>query len=54
MNVKSGIFIGVIFAAFIMGFVALKQAMPEAKEDRIFKLCIESLYQFNTRPFGLS
>ena len=55
MNVKSGIFIGVIFAAFILGFVALKQAMPEAKEDRIYKaIKVYSPYKFEKNMAGLT
>ena len=55
MNAKNGIFIGVIFAAFILGFVALKQAMPEAKSDRIYKaIKVYSPYKFEKNMAGLT
>lgn len=37
MNVKKGLFAGVIFAFLVMGFVAMQKAMPAHKEQRIYK-----------------
>ncbi len=37
MNVKKALFVGFLFAFLILGFVAMQRAMPEAKEDRIYK-----------------
>ena len=36
MNAKKGIFLGVIFAFFIMGLLSMQRAMPDAKEERIY------------------
>ncbi len=55
MTIKQGLFIGVVFAAFTLGFVALKQAMPDAKEDRIYKaIKVYSPYYFEKRLGGLT
>lgn len=55
MNVKKGLFIGAIFAFFIMGFVVMKQAMPNAKEDRIYNaIKIYSPYKLEKRIGGLT
>ncbi len=35
--IKKGFFFGIIAAAFLLGVIALKQASPAAKEERIFK-----------------
>jgi hypothetical protein len=37
MSVKKGLFAGFIFAFLVMGFISMQRAMPEAKEDRIYK-----------------
>jgi len=37
MTVKKALFLGFLFAFLVLGFVAMQRAMPEAKEDRIYK-----------------
>ena len=55
MNAKKGILIGVIFASLILGFVSMKRAMPEAKEDRIYKeLKVYSPYKLEKTIGGLN
>jgi hypothetical protein len=54
MNMKRSIFIGMALAFFILGFVALQRAMPEAKEERIYKaLAVYSPYKFEKAIGGL-
>ena len=54
MNVKQGIFIGVIFAFFVLGALSMQRAMPDAKEDRIYKaIKVYSPYQFDKYVGGL-
>ncbi len=54
MNVKQGLFLGVIFAFFILGAVSMQRAMPSAKEDRIYKaIKVYSPYQFEKYVGGL-
>ncbi|WP_345993064.1 hypothetical protein [Sulfurimonas sp. HSL-1716] len=36
-NVKRGLFFGALFAFLVMGVVAMKQAMPEAKNPHMYK-----------------
>lgn len=55
MNVKKWLGVGAIFAFFVMGFIAMKQALPEAKEDRIYKAIeIYSPYKLEKRMGGLT
>ncbi len=55
MNAKQGIFLGVIFAFFILGFIAIQKATPEAKADRIYKeIKVYSPYKFEKRMGGLA
>ncbi len=55
MNVKKALIMGVVFAFLIMGFVAMQRAMPEAKEDRIYKAVkVYSPYKLEKRIGGLS
>ena len=55
MNVKKGVFLGVIFAMFILGFIAIQKATPAAKADRIYKeIKVYSPYKFEKRMGGLS
>lgn len=55
MDVKKGLALGAVFAFFVMGFIAMKQAMPEAKEDRIYKAIeIYSPYKLEKRIGGLT
>ena len=37
MNVKKALFLGFLFAFLVLGFVAMQRALPQAKEDRIYK-----------------
>ncbi|MDD3060370.1 MAG: hypothetical protein PHW94_05460, partial [Sulfurimonas sp.] len=36
-NIKKGLFLGVLFAFLVMGFVAMQRATPQAKEESIYK-----------------
>jgi hypothetical protein len=55
MSAKKGLFIGVIFAFFVMGLVSMQRAMPGAKEDRIYKeIRVYSPYKLEKRMGGLS
>ena len=36
-NAKRGLFFGVLFAFLVMGILAMKHAMPQPKEERIYK-----------------
>ena len=55
MNVKKGLFLGVLFAFFVLGFIAIQKATPNAKENRIYKeIKIYSPYQFEKRIGGLT
>jgi len=54
MNVKQGIFVGVIFAFFVLGALSMQRAMPDTKEDRIYKaIKVYSPYQFDKYVGGL-
>ena len=55
MNAKQGMFIGVLFAFLIMGFVSMQRSMPNAKEGRIYKaIKVYSPYQLEKRMGGLT
>ncbi len=55
MNVKKGVFLGAIFAFFILGFVAIQKATPNKKEARIYKeIKVYSPYKFEKRMGGLT
>ena len=55
MNVKKGIFLGVVFAFFILGFIAIQKATPAAKADRIYKeIKVYSPYKFEKRMGGIT
>ncbi len=55
MTPKKGLFIGFLFAFLVMGFMAMQRAMPEAKEDRIYKaIQVYSPYKMEERLGGLS
>ncbi|WP_457744251.1 hypothetical protein [Sulfurimonas sp.] len=55
MNVKKGLFLGVLFAFFALGFIAIQKATPKAKEDRIYKeIKVYSPYRFEKRMGGLT
>lgn len=36
-SIKRGLVVGLVFAFLVMGFVTMQRAMPEAKEERIYK-----------------
>jgi len=55
MNVKKMLFVGFLFAFLIMGFVSMQRAMPDAKEDRIYKaIRVYSPYKVEKRVGGLA
>ncbi len=55
MSVKKGVFLGAIFAFFILGFVAIQKATPNKKEARIYKeIKVYSPYKFEKRMGGLA
>jgi len=55
MTPKKGLLFGFLFAFFVMGFVAMQRAMPEAKEDRIYKaIKVYSPYELEKRIGGLT
>lgn len=55
MNVKKGFFLGLLFAFFALGFIAIQKATPEAKADRIYKeIKVYSPYKFEKRMGGLT
>jgi hypothetical protein len=55
MNAKKGLFIGFLFAFLVMGFVSMQRAMPESKEDRIYKaIRLYSPYKIEKRIGGLT
>jgi hypothetical protein len=55
MTPKRGILFGFLFAFLVMGFVAMQRAMPEAKEDRIYKaIKVYSPYKLEKRIGGLT
>jgi len=53
--VKKGFFIGLAFAFFALGFVAIQKATPPAKSDRIYKaIRVYSPYIFEQSIGGLT
>jgi hypothetical protein len=55
MNAKKGFFLGLLFAFFMLGFIAIQKATPEAKADRIYKeIKVYSPYKFEKRMGGLT
>ena len=55
MNAKKGIFLGVVFAFFVLGFFAMQKATPDAKEHRIYKeIKLYSPYFFEKTIGGLA
>ena len=55
MNVKKALGLGAVFAFFIMGVIAIKQASPAHKEERIYKaISVYSPYKLEKRIGGLS
>ncbi len=54
MSMKRSIFIGMALAFFILGFISLQRAMPEHKEERIYKaISVYSPYKFEKALGGL-
>jgi len=55
MNAKKGFFLGLLFAFFALGFIAIQKATPAAKADRIYKeIKVYSPYKFEKRMGGLT
>ncbi len=55
MTAKKGLFLGFLFAFLVLGFVSMQRAMPEAKEDRIYKeIKVYSPYKLEKRIGGLT
>ena len=55
MNNKKWLIMGVVFAAIIMGVLSMKRAMPDAKNERMYKeIKIYSPYMFEKRIGGLT
>jgi len=55
MDVKKALGLGAVFAFFILGAIAMKQAMPSHKEERIYKaISVYSPYKLEKRIGGLS
>ena len=55
MSVKKGLFYGFLFAFLVMGYVSMQRAMPDAKEDRIYKaIRVYSPYKVEKRMGGLT
>jgi len=55
MNAKKGFFLGLLFAFFALGFIAIQKATPAAKADRIYKeIKVYSPYKFEKRMGGLA
>ncbi len=55
MTPKKGLIFGFLFAFLVMGFMAMQRAMPDAKEDRIYKaIQVYSPYKIEKRIGGLT
>jgi len=55
MSAKKGLFIGFLFAFLVMGFISMQRAMPDAKENRIYKaIRVYSPYKVEKRIGGLT
>jgi hypothetical protein len=55
MSAKQGFFLGLLFAFFALGFIAIQKATPAAKADRIYKeIKVYSPYKFEKRMGGLT
>jgi len=53
--VKKGFFVGLAFAFFALGFMAIQKATPDAKSNRIYKaIKIYSPYKFEQSMGGLT
>ncbi len=55
MKAKQGLFLGVLFAFFVLGFIAIQKATPDAKPHRMYKeIKIYSPYKFEKTIGGLA
>ncbi len=55
MTIKKGLFLGVIFAFLVLGFIAMQRATPDAKEERIYKaIKVYSPYRLEKIVGGLA
>ncbi len=55
MNIKKGLLFGVIFAAIVLGFLAMQRATPEHKNERMYKaIKVYSPYTIEKRIGGLT
>ncbi|MFA6137010.1 MAG: hypothetical protein WC667_02875 [Sulfurimonas sp.] len=55
MSVKKGLIFGFFFAFLVLGVLSMKRAMPEAKEERIYKaIKVYSPYKLEKRMGGLT
>lgn len=55
MNAKQGLFLGILFAFFVVGFIAIQKATPNAKPHRIYKeIKVYSPYKFEKTIGGLA
>ncbi|MCX6051651.1 MAG: hypothetical protein NTZ60_03975 [Campylobacterales bacterium] len=55
MSVKKGLIFGFFFAFLVLGVLSMKRAMPEPKEERIYKaIKVYSPYQMEKRMGGLT
>ena len=55
MNIKKGLLAGIIFAAIVMGVLAMQRAMPDAKNARMYKEITKySPYEMEKTIGGLS
>ncbi|MEA2111252.1 MAG: hypothetical protein U9P71_04295 [Campylobacterota bacterium] len=55
MTPKKGLFLGFLFAFLVLGFVAMQRAMPDAKEERIYKaIKVYSPYKLEKITGGLA
>ena len=55
MSAKKGLFIGFLFAFLVLGYLSMQRAMPEDKEERIYKaIRVYSPYKVEKRIGGLT
>jgi len=55
MKVQKALGLGAVFAFFILGAIAMKQALPAHKEERIYKaISVYSPYKLEKRIGGLT
>ncbi|MDO8454329.1 MAG: hypothetical protein Q7S59_07145 [Sulfurimonas sp.] len=55
MSVKKGLIFGFFFAFLVLGVLSMKRAMPEVKEERIYKaIKVYSPYKLEKRMGGLT